>query len=111
MAESMNFLFVGVGGQGVLTASDIAAQVVAETVVDGTLEEAGNKAFRPLFNYISGANRSKEKVAMTAPVTVSPTSSSARAMPKSANNTRSGPPPSVDSRKLAGLTSRCTTWW
>jgi hypothetical protein len=26
-----------------------APQVVAETVVDGTLEEAGNKAFRPLF--------------------------------------------------------------
>jgi len=45
-----------------------APQVVAETVVDGTLEEAGNKAFRPLFNYISGANRSKEKIAMTAPV-------------------------------------------
>ena len=43
-------------------------QVVAETVVDGTLEEAGNKAFRPLFNYISGANRSKGKIAMTAPV-------------------------------------------
>ena len=45
-----------------------ATQVVAETVVDGTLEEAGNKAFRPLFNYISGANRSKGKIAMTAPV-------------------------------------------
>jgi hypothetical protein len=45
-----------------------ASQVVAETVVDGTLEEAGNKAFRPLFNYISGANRSKGKIAMTAPV-------------------------------------------
>jgi effector-binding domain-containing protein len=45
-----------------------APQVVAETVVDGTLEEAGNKAFRPLFNYISGANQSKGKIAMTAPV-------------------------------------------
>ena len=45
-----------------------APQVVAETVVDGTLEEAGNKAFRPLFNYISGANRSQGKIAMTAPV-------------------------------------------
>jgi hypothetical protein len=45
-----------------------APQVVAETVVDGPLEDAGNKAFRPLFKYISGANRSKEQVAMTAPV-------------------------------------------
>ena len=49
-----------------------APQVVAETLVDGTLEEAGNKAFRPLFNYISGANRSKEKLAMTAPVAQQP---------------------------------------
>lgn len=46
-----------------------APQVVAEILVDGTLEEAGNKAFRPLFNYISGANRAKGKIAMTAPVT------------------------------------------
>jgi effector-binding domain-containing protein len=45
-----------------------APQVVAETLVDGTLEDAGNKAFRPLFNYISGANRSNQKIAMTAPV-------------------------------------------
>jgi len=45
-----------------------APQVVAEIVVDGSLEEAGNKAFRPLFNYISGANRSQSKLAMTAPV-------------------------------------------
>jgi hypothetical protein len=45
-----------------------APQVVAETVVDGALEEAGNKAFRPLFNYISGANRSQGKITMTAPV-------------------------------------------
>jgi len=45
-----------------------AAQVVAEPRVKGTLEEAGNQAFRPLFRYISGANRSKTKIAMTAPV-------------------------------------------
>jgi effector-binding domain-containing protein len=44
-------------------------QVVAETVVDGNLEEAGNSAFRPLFAYISGANQRQGKIPMTAPVT------------------------------------------
>ena len=47
---------------------EYAPHILAETVVDGDLEEAGNKAFRRLFNYISGANRSRAKVAMTAPV-------------------------------------------
>jgi effector-binding domain-containing protein len=42
--------------------------IVAETVVDGDLENAGNQAFSPLFKYISGNNRSRDKVAMTAPV-------------------------------------------
>ena len=54
---------------GAFQVRQYAPQVVAETLVEGTLEEAGNKAFRPLFNYISGANRSKGKIAMTAPVT------------------------------------------
>jgi hypothetical protein len=44
------------------------AQLVAAVQVSGSLEEAGNRAFRPLFRYISGANRSKTKIAMTAPV-------------------------------------------
>jgi hypothetical protein len=43
--------------------------VVAEVVVTGSFEEAGNRAFRTLFGYISGQNRSASKVAMTAPVT------------------------------------------
>lgn len=47
---------------------EYAPQILAEIVVEGDLEEAGNKAFRPLFTYISGANRSRSKVAMTAPV-------------------------------------------
>ena len=47
---------------------EYAPQILAEIIVDGDLEEAGNKAFRRLFNYISGANRSRAKVAMTAPV-------------------------------------------
>ena len=43
-------------------------QVLAEIIVDGDLEGAGNKAFRPLFRYISGENKSRGKIAMTAPV-------------------------------------------
>lgn len=51
---------------------DYAPHIVAETVVDGDLEGAGNKAFNSLFRYISGANRSREKVAMTTPVAQAP---------------------------------------
>ena len=42
--------------------------VVAEVTVSGDFDEAGNRAFRPLFRYISGNNRSNRSVAMTAPV-------------------------------------------
>ena len=49
-----------------------APQIVAETLVEGSMEEAGNKAFRRLFNYISGANRSKGRIAMTTPVAQQP---------------------------------------
>lgn len=45
-----------------------AQHILAETIVDGNLEEAGNQAFGRLFRYISGANRTHNKVAMTAPV-------------------------------------------
>ena len=47
---------------------DYAPHILAETVVGGSLEEAGNKAFERLFGYISGGNRTRDKVAMTAPV-------------------------------------------
>jgi hypothetical protein len=47
---------------------DYAPHIVAETVVAGSLEDAGRMAFRVLFGYISGENRSREKVEMTAPV-------------------------------------------
>jgi hypothetical protein len=47
---------------------EYAPQVLAEIIVDGDLEGAGNKAFRPLFRYISGNNKSRSKIAMTAPV-------------------------------------------
>ncbi|MEC5185504.1 hypothetical protein RCH12_002981 [Cryobacterium sp. MP_3.1] len=42
--------------------------VLAEIVVGGPFDEAGNRAFRSLFAYISGENVSRTKVAMTAPV-------------------------------------------
>jgi hypothetical protein len=43
-------------------------QVVAETVVEANFTDAGNIAFRRLFDYISGNNRKRESIAMTAPV-------------------------------------------
>lgn len=42
--------------------------IVAETKVDSDFENAGNQAFKILAGYIFGANKSKTKIAMTAPV-------------------------------------------
>ncbi len=42
--------------------------VVAEVSVSGSFESAGNQAFRLLFGYITGQNRSARSLAMTAPV-------------------------------------------
>ena len=47
---------------------DYESCLLAETLVDGSFEDAGNAAFRRLFKYISGANRQGGKIAMTAPV-------------------------------------------
>ncbi len=46
MIEQMNFLFVGVGGQGVLTASDIAAQVGVDLGLDAKKSEVHGFAQR-----------------------------------------------------------------
>ena len=51
-----------------------APMILAETEVDGGFERAGNVAFRRLFDYISGANRARTKIAMTAPVVQEPAS-------------------------------------
>jgi hypothetical protein len=53
---------------GIFEVRDYEPHILAETLVDGTLEDAGNKAFRQLFNYISGANHTRSSIAMTAPV-------------------------------------------
>ena len=44
------------------------AHLLAEVTTDGPFKDAGNRAFRYLFAYISGANQSRREVAMTAPV-------------------------------------------
>ena len=49
-----------------------APHLLATVRVEGKFDEAGSRAFRPLFNYISGDNRSDEKIAMTAPVLQQP---------------------------------------
>lgn len=53
---------------GIFELREYEPQILAEVIVDGDIEDAGNKAFRPLFNYISGENRSRSKISMTAPV-------------------------------------------
>ncbi len=42
--------------------------LVAQTEVHGSFDEMGRKAFRVLFNYISGSNQQRSKIKMTAPV-------------------------------------------
>ena len=44
------------------------SHLVAQVEVDGSFEDAGNRAFRALFRYITGNNRSQRTVEMTAPV-------------------------------------------
>jgi len=53
--------------------------LVAETLVDGDMDEASNKGFRKIADYIFGNNRANQtgaasKIAMTAPVTLEPVS-------------------------------------
>ncbi len=50
--------------------------IVAETLVDGSMDEASGKGFRRIAGYIFGGNTSsvgkKEEISMTAPVTIEP---------------------------------------
>lgn len=56
-----------------------APMLIAETVVEGDMDEASNKGFRRIADFIFGNNHvadatTSEKIAMTAPVTVEPQS-------------------------------------
>lgn len=55
--------------EGNLELRSYAPYTVAEIEVRGSLEEAGNTAFRSLADFISGRNRRSERMPMTAPVT------------------------------------------
>lgn len=46
--------------------------LVAQTTVDGSFDEAQNKGFRILADYIFGKNKSQQKIAMTSPVVQKP---------------------------------------
>ena len=57
-----------------------APMLIAEAEVEGSMDEASNKGFRLIADYIFGNNQSSDseqrsKIAMTAPVTVEPQSS------------------------------------
>src|SRR6478752_10867942 len=70
------------------------AYAVAEIKVNATFDRAGNAAFRHLFNYISGSNTARQKLAMTAPVIQESGASQKLAM--TAPVLQSGPLPGTD---------------
>lgn len=53
---------------GAIEIREYESYIVAETIVDGSLESAGNRGFRILARYIFGDNRAQRKIAMTTPV-------------------------------------------
>jgi hypothetical protein len=66
---------------GTFEVRQYAPILIAETIVEGDMDEASNKGFRKIADYIFGNNRTTQtgnaaKIAMTAPVTVSANASS-----------------------------------
>ena len=51
---------------------EYAPYLVAEVVVPGPAEEAGNRGFRILAGYIFGKNKGERRISMTAPVAQTP---------------------------------------
>ena len=58
--------------QDKLEIRDYAPSIVAEVIVNDNFEDASGAAFRKLFNYISGDNTGRNKIAMTSPVSQKP---------------------------------------
>jgi hypothetical protein len=59
--------------EGAFEVRDYPALVVAEVTVSGDQDEAANKGFRILADYIFGGNKRRQGIAMTAPVAQVPT--------------------------------------
>ena len=71
--------------QGDFEIRHYAKMLIAETDVDGDMDEASSKGFRRIADFIFGNNQQTEskeqsKIAMTAPVTVEPRSMTERTM-------------------------------
>ena len=66
VTEQQRYTVISTNGD--IELRDYAPCVVADVTVPGAVEQATNTAFRPLLNYISGANRTNASLAMTAPV-------------------------------------------
>lgn len=68
-AEAIETLaFDVIEDQGDIQIRRYAPHLLATVTVAGDFDAAGSQAFRPLFDFISGANAGEEKIAMTAPV-------------------------------------------
>ncbi len=61
--------------EGAFEVRDYPALVVAEITLGGDRSSAGNGGFRALFSYITGGNRRRQSIAMTAPVVQAPSPS------------------------------------
>jgi effector-binding domain-containing protein len=86
----LNLLFLVFGGLDAMATEEVKYRVLessgdfelrqyeaslgAETTVEGDFHEVGNEGFRRLFDYISGKNRKKQSIPMTAPVSQEPSS-------------------------------------
>ncbi|ATC25538.1 heme-binding protein [Caulobacter vibrioides] len=60
--------------EGDFDVRDYPALVVAEVTVSGDQKQAANRGFRLLAGYIFGGNRTRQSIAMTAPVAQAPAS-------------------------------------